>query len=73
VLNLGTDPTLDPSPITCREAVPAWQEKAIRLAGAVAGRSVQVKCRFEGHPRCEFEITWARGAAEHARASASAG
>jgi hypothetical protein len=60
VLHLGVDPQLDPSRFTCREAVPAWQEHAIRLAGARAGRSTHVKCRFEGGVACEYEVRWMR-------------
>ena len=60
VLHLGVDPQTDPGKLTCREAVTAWQENAIRLAGARGGRSHHVKCRFEGHPTCEFEVRWMR-------------
>jgi hypothetical protein len=60
ILHLGTDPQTDPGRITCREAVPGWHENAIRLAGGYAGRSMHVKCRFEGHPVCEFDVSWVR-------------
>jgi hypothetical protein len=58
VLHLGTDPQTDPGRLTCREAIPAWQENAIRLAGGIAGQSLHMKCRFEGHTTCEFDVTW---------------
>ncbi|HSN98216.1 MAG TPA: hypothetical protein VLS89_07955 [Candidatus Nanopelagicales bacterium] len=58
VLHLGTDKSVDPGRFTCREAVPGWQETALRLAGARGPRSVHVTCRFEGAPACEFDVTW---------------
>lgn len=60
VLHLGVDAQTDPGRLTCREAVPAWQDNAIRLAGARGGRSHHVKCRFEGHTTCEYEVRWMR-------------
>jgi hypothetical protein len=60
ILHLGTDPQSDPGRLTCREAVPGWQENAIRLAGGYAPRSLHVRCRFEGHPVCEYEVRWVR-------------
>ncbi len=58
VLHLGIDPQADPGRLTCREGVPGWQENAIRMSGGLAGRSLHVKCRFEGHPTCEYDVTW---------------
>lgn len=60
ILHLGTDPVADPGRLTCREAVTGWHENALRLSGGYCGRSVHVKCRFEGHPVCEYDVTWAR-------------
>lgn len=60
VLYLGVDPQADPGRHTCREAVPAWQENALRLAGARGGQSQHVRCRFEGHPTCDYEVRWLR-------------
>jgi hypothetical protein len=60
VLHVGVDLQLDPGRLTCREAVPAWQESAIRLAGGYGGRSQHVKCRFEGSASCEYDVRWIR-------------
>jgi hypothetical protein len=60
ILHLGVDPQADPSRLTCREAVPAWQENALRLAGARGARSVHVKCRFEANTVCEYDVRWIR-------------
>lgn len=60
ILHLGTDPVNDPGRLTCREAIPGWHESAIRLAGGYGARSVHAKCRFEGHPVCEFHVSWFR-------------
>lgn len=55
---LGRDAKNDPGMLTCREAVPSWQENAIRLTGTPGGKSVHVKCRFDGHDRCEYDVSW---------------
>jgi hypothetical protein len=60
VLYLGVDAQADPGRHTCRDAVPAWQENALRLAGARGGQSQHVKCRFDGHSTCEYEVRWIR-------------
>ncbi|MCC6558066.1 MAG: hypothetical protein IT372_34395 [Polyangiaceae bacterium] len=60
VLHLGNDPKSDPGRLTCAEAVPGWQENSIRLAGGYGARSNHVKCRFSGHPSCEFDVRWVR-------------
>ncbi|EYF05543.1 hypothetical protein [Chondromyces apiculatus] len=60
VLHLGTDPANDPGRLTCREAVTGWQENAIRLSGGYGGQSIHVKCRFERHPVCEYDVSWSR-------------
>jgi hypothetical protein len=58
LLHAGTDPVLDPGPLTCREVVPAWQEHALRLTGVTGGKSVHRACRYDGLPACEYEVTW---------------
>ncbi len=60
-LRAGSDPKLDPGRLTCEVAIPAWQEQSLRLAGAVGGRSTHVRCRFDGHRACEFEVAWDEG------------
>ncbi|XYH99143.1 hypothetical protein ACMHYB_05065 [Sorangium sp. So ce1128] len=60
ILYLGVDPQADPGRQTCRDAVPAWQENALRLSGARGGQSLHTRCRFEGHPTCEYEVRWLR-------------
>lgn len=57
-LRAGTDAKADPARLTCQVAIPAWQEQSLALAGASGGKSRHVRCRFEGAPACEFEVTW---------------
>ncbi|EYF06272.1 Hypothetical protein CAP_2150 [Chondromyces apiculatus DSM 436] len=47
-----------PGPVTCAVGVPAWQERALRSAGALGVRSTHVACRFKGATTCEFDVIW---------------
>jgi hypothetical protein len=57
-LRAGVDAKADPTRLLCEVVIPAWQEQSLALAGAAGGKSRHVRCRFEGAPACEFEVTW---------------
>lgn len=46
------------SKLTCANGPAPWLERGLHLSGATAGRVQHVKCRHEGHPRCEFIAEW---------------
>lgn len=44
--------------VTCAVGVPAWQDRALRTAGARSVRTAHVSCRFKGALACEYDVTW---------------
>jgi len=45
--------------LTCSNGPGPWLQRGLELSGT-GGTVRHVRCRFDGHPRCEFEARWPR-------------
>lgn len=44
--------------LTCANGPAPWLERGLHLSGATTGKVEHVRCRHDGHPRCEFFAEW---------------
>lgn len=53
-----TDEDLGANRYTCAHGPGPWLTRGLELAGVRNGRVEHVRCRFDGHPRCDYVATW---------------
>lgn len=54
----STDVEVAANRYTCAHGPGPWLTRALQLAGSPRGHVEHVRCRFDGHPRCEYRATW---------------
>jgi hypothetical protein len=47
-----------PCELSCNQGACAWLRHAVTLTGSESARVEHLECRFHGHGRCLYEVTW---------------
>ncbi|MEW5855158.1 MAG: hypothetical protein AB2A00_40655 [Myxococcota bacterium] len=57
-LDAPTGQAEGPDKIICSVGVPQWLVRALQMTGAKSATASHVRCRFNGAPKCETEMSW---------------